>query len=479
MRCCAAVPGRRARARLSRFLATASAVVALVLVAAPAAGAFELGLTDPTFDSPDPGTRSSWLNRAVDARVGVVLLGATWSAIAPAVPPAGFNPEDPGSPAYSWGTLDAAAQEATSRGLRVAILVGQAPVWAEGPNRPSTRVAASGTWKPDPAALRQFAGAIATRYSGGFVGPSGPLPRVRYWQLWAEPNLSVYLTPQFKGRREVAASHYRKMLNAFYSGIKSVSASNRVITGGTAPYGDLPGGQRTQPALFWRALLCLKGQKLRPKRCRNPARFDIAAHNPINVGGPRRHAQSRNDISTPDFRRLKRILAKARRTGRVKPRGKKPLWATEIWWDSKPPDPRGVPQRRHARWLEESFYLLWKQGLKVVVWFQIRDAAPDPSFGSTYQTGLFLDDGTPKLAYKAFRFPFVAERLGKRTIRVWGMAPSPGGVLVQRKAMGGWRTVKRLGAGGDRVFVGKIRLRGSAKLRAQADGETSLAWSQP
>ena len=63
-------------------------------------------------------------------------------------------------------------------------------------------------------------------------------------------------------------------------------------------------------------------------------------------------------------------------------------------------------------------------------------------------------------------------------MRVWGMAPAPGRVRVQLRRGGGWHPVKRLRARGDRVFVGKLRLGHSARLRARADGETSVVWRQ-
>ena len=111
-------------------------------------------------------------------------------------------------------------------------------------------------------------------------------------------------------------------------------------------------------------------------------------------------------------------------------------------------------------------------------WFQVDDPPPVPSFAATTQSGLFFQDGSPKLAFSAYRFPFVGDRIGRRTVRVWGLAPSSGGVSVQRQSGGGWRTLKRLHARGDRVFAGKISLRGGATLRAAAGGETSLSWQQ-
>ena len=72
------------------------------------------------------------------------------------------------------------------------------------------------------------------------------------------------------------------------------------------------------------------------------------AHHPYSVSAPRRHALSRNDISVPDVSRLTRAVSQAVKRGTARPRKRKPLWITELGWDSRPPDPNGVPARRHA-----------------------------------------------------------------------------------------------------------------------------------
>ena len=134
------------------------------------------------------------------------------------------------------------------------------------------------------------------------------------------------------------------MLNAFYAGINAVNPAALVITGGTAPYGD-PGrrGPRMQPG-------SLLGGSRAWKR---PVSFDVAALNPINVGGPTRRALNRDDISTPDVGKLRRILRQGGGT-KSSPAGR-PIWATEIWWDSRPPDPGGVRLRsRRAGWRSPS-----------------------------------------------------------------------------------------------------------------------------
>lgn len=463
------MPAGRANRRLGLALAGLAALVVLATSRdAEAARGLDLGLTDGMYASANADQRTVWLDRTRDAGASHVLLNAIWRVIAPPTRPAGFDARDPANPAYAWGTLDSAVRDAQSHGLDVSILVGQAPDWAEGPHRPSAERAPQGTWKPNPAAIRDFAVAIATRYSGSFVDPNallgGPLPRVTRFQLWAEPNLSVYLTPQWKDKQPKSAGHYRAMLNAFYEGINAANPAALVITGGTAPYGD-PGrrGKRVQPGIFWRSLVS------------EPVRFDIAATNPINVGAPTRHAANREDISTPDIGKLSKILRKGRR--QIQP-GNPPIWATEVWWDSRPPDPGGIGLRQHARWLAQSFYVLWRQGVRSVTWFLIRDQARGGNFAATVQSGLYFRDGRAKPALRAFRFPFVGDRLSSSKVRVWGEAPRPGKVKVERKRGGGWTKIKRFHAGSNRVFTGTVHLRGEAQIRAVGSGETSLVWKQ-
>jgi hypothetical protein len=456
---------------LRRSFAALGALALIAAVApasASAARQLDVGLVDPVFASGDGAERQLWQDRASSAGSDAILLTASWASIAPGSKPALFDPRNPADPNYDWGTLDAAISDATERGLRVILTVTGAPAWAEGDNRPGW--ANQGTWKPKPGALNDFGHAIAQRYSGTF----GLLPRVRFFQLWAEPNLGIYLNPQWQGDRPAAPAHYRKMLRGFYGGVKSVSGSNKVLSGGTAPYGDSqPGGTRMQPALFWRSLLCLKGWKLRKAKCRRPAKMDIVAHHPINVGRPNRKAINPNDVSTPDVHKITRIVNKARRTGRILPRKHKPLWATEIWWDSKPPDPGGVPEQRHARWLSESFFVLWKQGVDAVFWFHIRDPqTSDP--GATQESGLYLRNGEPKAALRAYRFPFAVHRNGRKVL-AWGRAPANGRVLIQSKKGDAWKTEARLRGRAGKVFTRGFRSRADLFRAKVAGGAESVA----
>ena len=289
-------------------------------------------------------------------------------------------------------------RDADARGLAVLLTVTGAPAWAEGPGRPSS--ADPGTWKPSPSDLADFMRAVAARYSGGFdpdgSGPAPPLPAVEALQVWNEPNLSGQLTPQYEGQTAISPGHYREMLNAAYSAVKAVDPGMLVVTAGTSPYGDPPGGNRVRPVAFWRQVLCAspakkKSRKKRKKKkgaakrtairaagCPERAMFDVLAHHPINTtAGPRRAALHPDDAASADIDRIVRVLRAAERAGTVLP-GRHPVWATEFWWDSNPPNSVGAPLGVQARWIEDALYQAWKDGASVAINLTIRDLTSGP-----------------------------------------------------------------------------------------------------
>ncbi len=124
-----------------------------------------------------------------------------------------------------------------------------------------------------------------------------------------------------------------------------------------------------RPLRFARELLCLNN-KLKRKACAIKPAFDIFSDHPIDTsGGPRTSAVNRDDLATPDLHRLRDVLRAAEREHTIAG-GKKhhPIWATELWWESDPPEPNTFASlREQALYLEEALYLLWKQGAKVVI----------------------------------------------------------------------------------------------------------------
>jgi hypothetical protein len=460
------------------------ACVALVSLSAAvdqAAGQpLRFGFDDPLQASAEPATREFWSRRAVETGASLDRIDVFWSHIAPAHPAAGFEASNPASPGYEWATLDAAVREAQAVGMGVLFTVYRAPTWAEGTERP--KGANPGSWEPSSAAYGEFAEALARRYSGTFPDPADPtrtLPVVNYYEAWNEPNLEEYLAPQWSGGENRATNLYRGLLNSFYAGVKLGAPRAKVLAGSLAPFGEEPGGTRTRPVLFLRNLLCLEGGVLRKTACPEPAHFDILSDHPIAVGPPTQSATSPLDVTTPDLGRLTKVLEKAEATKRALPAGEKPLWVTEFWYDSNPPDPNGVPVEQQALWYEHALYLFWKQGAEVAIALQLRDAPEGTSYASTYQSGAYFLDGSPKPSATAFRFPFVTHRTGPFKAAAWGIAPRTGKVKVQALRKGSWKTLTTVPAKGPgHPFTAEFQLLRQAKIRGVLGSESSLAWSQ-
>lgn len=474
-----------ARAPLCAIAATTAAIgLALLALASPApavaAPPLDVGFLDGNYTGAGP-ERETAFDRTVRAGAGIVRIQIGWVAPNDPERPAGFDARNPGDEAYDFRTADGAVRAAARRGLRVMASFTGAPRWAEGARRPPD--AEPGSWRPEPRALEDYGVALARRYSGSFPDPQDPartLPKVAAFQVWNEPNLDKYLTPQWSAGRPEAPSRYRRMLNAFTRGVRSTGSDALIVTAGTAPFGDpLPGGRRLMPARFVRGLLCLRDGAggTRPSRCTDPPRFDVLAHHPYSVGSPRRSALNRDDVSIPDLGRLTRLVRLAERTGRAPGRRSHRIWVTEVSYDSSPPDPDGVPLATHARWAALTLSELRRQGVDTVFWYGVTDQRPLPSYGETSQSGVFFADGRPKPALRALRFPLVAERRAGGSLRVWGRAPAGGTLVIERRLSRGWVRVRTRRVSAGATFVAHFGGGGVRGVRARLGGETSLAYA--
>jgi hypothetical protein len=447
------------------------------------------GLTDGlAFESAPEPDRAIAYQHAHAAGASIIRLTFAWANIEPAAPPDDATARDPGWPGYHWQLVDELARELRAAGFEPLIEIGHAPAWAEAAGRPAGTPA--GTWRPSAAAFEQLAAAAARRYDGTYPDPDNPgkaLPRVRYWQAWNEPNLGLYINPQWvpRGSGLVPASPdiYRALLNGWYSGMKSVVPSDVVVTAGTSPFGDLqPGGERIPPALFDRSLFCLRGRRsLERVRCPGaPVHFDVLAHHPYPIGAPRAHAPNPDDVTIADFSRLTRPLARALRVGTVAPRRPKQVWATEFGWVTNPPGPTGISPARAASYTAGDLSELWSERVSVALWFALRDRSPSegPYYlpQGLYFTGPAIARDVAKPVLGAFAFPFTAY-VQRGRARLWGLAPQAGRVIIERARRGGrWRPLARLRARGNRVFAGGARLRAGSLVRARQGGRTSLPW---
>jgi cellulase (glycosyl hydrolase family 5) len=400
-----------------------------------------------------------------------VRIGVSWRAIAPTTRPDGFVADDPTSPGYSWGGLDATVEAAASAHVVPILNVTDNPRWAyaNGPKNGN-----AGT--PKASALGDFAKALARHYDG-----TNGLPAEHVFQVWNEPNLSLDMSP-------VSASAYRGMVNAVAGAVHAVDASNIVVAGALDPFGHRKTSKQKwysiRPLAFMRSLLCLSKGSHPHSTCSAQIRFDVWSHHPYSYGGPWGRARIVDDVEIGDLPKMRALLNAGVRLHHVVSAHPVQFWVTEFGWNTKPPRSQGVSLGLAARWTSESLHQMWLSGVSLVTWFLLEDYARP----SHWASGLFfhaslLSRARPKPMRTAFRFPFVAY-LQRGSVSVWGRVTTSDMqvVTVQRRSgqRGAWRTVARIRSNQSGIFKATLKLNATKKdwLRAVATGSgNSLAFS--
>jgi hypothetical protein len=463
--------------RLLPLLAAALALGAAAAPAAHAAGNLETGIADDAavLEAHDPAraaqTVADWRAIGVDN----VRLFAQWGRISPRPAdlraPAGFDPGDPASPGYDWSALDRAVDLVRAAGMTVTLSVtGPGPLWATAnPAARNTRL------NPVPDLFGRFARAVALRYGA----------RVDRYIVWNEPNLPLWLQPQFtcRGRACTPASPhlYRRLVHAAAPAIHAADPAARVLVGALAPSGQNPRSRNAtmRPLAFLRALGCVT-RRARPDRrgpCRGfrPAAAEGIAYHPHGVRrAPDVPATQRDDAGLADLQRLERVLDAIQRAnglrntlGRTR---RFDLYLTEYGYQTNPPDRfAGVRPAQQAAWLQQGAYLAWRdprvRNLTQYVWRDERVGA----HGAGWQSGLRFADDRPKPALRSFPQPFWADRVARRAARLWGQV-RPGGahtVAVQRSAPGSvrWTTIRTLRTNARGIFVLRVAISRRADYR--------------
>jgi hypothetical protein len=431
------------------------ALVAAVLVSQGAAGAASSARAPRPFATAlFPGDAlSARLTARQVAQTGAtkIRLGVSWRSVAPggAHAPESFDATNPADPAYRWAAVDGQIRRVVAAGAEPILSIVSAPRWATGPG--ADNFGDPGSFKPDADDYGRFALAAARRYSGTFQD----LPRVRYWEAWNEPNLTFFLRPQLVDGTPFAPDWYRGMVNAFTRAVHSVHRDNVAVAGSLAPFfdEDVKDNDDWGPLAFMRSMLCIS-KDLKPT-CNSRVSFDAWSMHPYTSGGPTHHAIKPDDVSLGDLPEMKAVLDAARRAGHVVSARTPQFWVTEFSWDSKPPDPGGVPVKLLQRWVPQALYEMWRAGVSLVTWFSMRDN----SLGRSFQSGLYSASGRPKAYLRGFRFPLVAFPRG-RGVYVWGRTPAGARarVIVEQLSAGSkWRRLGTVSANRYGVFAGTFR----------------------
>ena len=306
------------------------------------------------------------------------------------------NAADPGDPAYDWTLYDRLVRYSSQYGMKVVFSILFTPRWANGGH--------DRRWAPTNAAdLQKFAFAAAKRYSGTYTPPveqqdpdnsstSLPLPAVRFWTAWNEPNNPIWLWPQYKkvnGAWTIeSARNYVRICNAVYAGVHATALSNeKVACGVTGPRGnDAAAMSRpsVDPMSFIRALKKYGLQK-----------FDAYAHHP--------YYGSRTETPTykPPGNAIQLGNIGTLITQVTKFWGPRRIWLTEFGYQTTPQDKLfGVSYAKQAAYLTQSFAIARQNPrIDMMLWFLVKD---DTNIANGWQSGLLTATGVRKPAFNAF-----------------------------------------------------------------------------
>jgi len=465
--------------------------------------------------------------------VGVVRVSLRWRTLAPepesVKQPRTFQAADPDAyPLHNFERYDEIVRVAQADGMSVEfLLTGGGPSWAVGGDAPAGGPYPQ--WKPSAGDYGRFVEAVGRRYSGRYRprGSASPLPAVRFWELWNEPNFGQDLAPQATRGSSVATAPrmYRALVDAGWSALRRTGhGDDIVVIGSLSPRGfkspatrrfpeGLPGKfSTTKPLQFVRALYCVDA-RYRPLRGHAAAlvgcpstpagsrRFRLRHPGLFDAGGFGIHPYPFNlpptkvDSSDPDyveFDEIPHLAAALDRLQRIYGGTRQPpIYNTEFGYITKPPNNSAHYGSHFLSPTTAAAYMNWAEYLS---WRNPRIATTmqyllyDPSSAlSGFATGLILHDGKRKATYAAYRLPVYLPVVRTRhgaTLEVWGcVRPAHFATIdtgtrqyvqiqFQRAGHGPFVTIST-------VPITSVRGYFDTRAAFPASGSVRLAWSYP
>lgn len=161
---------------------------------------------------------SNGLTQAVDAGVRWIRRPFSWASIEPS----DTTPEN-----YNWSSLDTSVTNATQEGIELILTIAGQPSWAAiyqmGP-------------VTNTADMVEFVGALVERYDGDGVDDAPGSPRVRYFELYNEPdNADIgHALHGGWGYWGHNGAQYAELLQALYPVVKQANSQANLVFGGLA-----------------------------------------------------------------------------------------------------------------------------------------------------------------------------------------------------------------------------------------------------
>lgn len=408
----------------------------------------------------DPAARIRML---ADAGAALIRVDLRWDTVARARP---ANPTDPADPAYDWHQYDAIVAAAATYNVEVLFAVYGTPAWAADTSVRTLPDYIEGrfpdaSFRPREATdFGAFGEAVARRYA-----PLG----VEKWEGWNEPNIGLYLQPQYNlvnGKWAYASpAIYSALLKAFYAGVKRADPTAVVAGAVTAPAGDLgttypvsTPPQRIRPQDF---IPALNASGLQPP-------MDVVSHHPYPLSAPRALTlPGRGFVDLYNLGTLVKAIDATYLSG-------KSLWLTEYGFATRTTEEYTTffsPAQQASYIVDAYWRTRANPRVALTSYFLLQD---HPNWAS----GVLTQAGGAKPGYQAIGIPFATANgatsfaTGSRVTLVGQarLARTNRTVEIQRRSGNRWVRLAKVATAADGSFRLRVRLSGPLALRAKWTG---------
>lgn len=354
-----------------RHIPIIAAVLAAAVLAPIAASADRMwvGFHDDPILRYDEGRQASIQTATGTNNASILRSLVTWADVAPTKP---SNAADPFDEAYRFDDLDEFVRNAQANNAEVLLTLWGTPKWANG-NKGRNFL------PTNMADFQNFAKAVASRYSGRTAG----YPFVKFFGIWNESNLGLFLSPQFNSKGAIVSpAAYAKLAAAGYAGVKAGNSRALVAVGETSSSGrDKPkagASDAVAPATF--AQMVAKANK--------KLKFDAWAHHPYPVPVNQKPTQLVRwpNVTLTSMPKFERSLDSWFGRKNI------PIWISEYGHETKPGEPKGVTEAQQAAYIPQAIAMAKKDPrVQMFIWFVAQD-----SKGSLWQSGIYRADGGTK-----------------------------------------------------------------------------------
>ena len=249
---------------------------------------------------------------------------------------------------FNWDFYDQSINALSSSNIGILGVLDYSAPWA---TSDSNQVNAD-KYLPNIADWQNYVGKVVDRYKG----------KVRYWQIWNEPNIAVFFKP------EPNAEKYLELLKSAYEIIKQKDSNAQVVLAGTSGV-DIG---------YLRNLKNLGAGNY----------FDILAVHPYSL-----------DFLSPPEENFVNNMQNGELTSEEF--GNKPIWLTEFGWPTD--NKEGVNEDIQAKYLTRIYLLSYQfSNVKKLFWYDLRNDGDDKG-NRENNFGLINKDYTKKKSYYAYK----------------------------------------------------------------------------